>query len=178
MSRGTTDDHYIEWLYSHVGAVSNKNPSRTWWKLFRQLYSIEFVWLIANDDNRVADGLELRDDFIEEYGPVPEEWRNMGCSFLEMLIALARRVSYQTDVAPDECFWIMLDNIGLRRLNDKVFTRAMAVKVTEIVETVIYRTYNPNGHGGLFPQRSATNDQRRVELWYQMSEWVIDNYFD
>jgi len=57
------DDLYLTWLYSQIGSIKLKQPSRTYWSLFRQLYTKEFVWIIPNDDNRIEDGRDLRFKF-------------------------------------------------------------------------------------------------------------------
>ena len=90
---GTLDDQYLTWLYSQTGSVRLRNKARTHWSLLRQLYSKEFVWLVPNDDNRVEDGRDLRYEFLHETGHTraSREWLAMGCSFLEMLVALSRR---------------------------------------------------------------------------------------
>ena len=33
-----------------------------------------------------------------------------------------------------------------------------------------------NGTGGLFPLKRPRVNQRRVEVWYQMSEYLMENY--
>ena len=79
------DDAYLGWLYSQVASVHLKNPSRTYWSLFRCLYTTEFVWFVPNDDNRVEDGRALRYQFIEETGTeVDPEWLHLGCSMIDL----------------------------------------------------------------------------------------------
>lgn len=175
---GTTDDRYLEWLYGLVAAVRNRNPARSYWKLLKQLYTTEFVWLVSNDDNRVEDGKELRFEFVAEQGSdgVDTDWMNLGCSMLEMLVALARRASFETTLSADEWFWILLRNIGLDRYSDTVYTSANKAEITDVLERVIYRTYNHTGRGGLFPLKYTTHDQRKVELWYQLSEYLMEEY--
>jgi hypothetical protein len=65
---GTLDDLYLIWLYEQVGDVKVRSRNRTYWDLFRQLYSIEFIWFIPNDDNRAEDGEDLREQFLEDRG--------------------------------------------------------------------------------------------------------------
>lgn len=169
------DDLYITWLYKQIGSVKLRNSSRTYWTLARQLYRKEFVWFIANDDNRLEDGRELRHEFAddEHIEDIDPEWLDLGCSMLEMLIGLSRRLSFQTDGESRVWFWQLIDTLGLLDCNDRSdfsFTR-----VDEILNTVIWRTYNPDGHGGLFPLHNATKDQREVEIWYQMCAYLIEH---
>jgi len=174
------EDRYIEWLYGHFGAVRNRNPARGYWELSVVLHSKEFVWLIANDDNRVEDGKSLRDDFIREQGSdgVSEEWMTLGCSMLEMLVALAIRASDQTEVEQEMWFGTFLENLGLIEYTDEAFHDSkwyVGPDIEEIIERFIYRNYKRNGAGGLFPLKKPGKDQRKVELWYQMSAYIIEN---
>lgn len=174
---GTTDDRYFEWLYSQIGATRNRNPARSYWSLARKLYTVEYVWLIPNDDNRVADGIELRHEFISEQGidEVEKEWLELGCSVLEMFIALARRAAFESDRSPVEWFGIFLRNLGLDKLSDANWKLRSDNQVDYILEPFIYRNYAPDGTGGLFPLKGIAQDQREVELWYQLATYLIEN---
>lgn len=174
MAAGTLDDQYLSWLYSQVAEVKTRRSSKTYWKLFRQLYSTEFAWIIANDDNRAEDGRELRCEWAAETGIQPDRnWLTLGCSFLELLIGLARRLSFEAEGDPSTWFWHLLDNLELLGFNDR--SRYSAEEVEDKVSAVIWRTYDRNGRGGLFPLKRSRRDQRRVELWYQLSEYLLQD---
>jgi hypothetical protein len=172
------DERYLEWLYSQIGSVKLRTKSRTFWNLARQLYSKEFIWFIPNDDNRVEDGRELRQEFFDtqQIEDVDHDWRELGCSMLEMLVGLSRRLSFEAEVEgePRVWFWRLLDNLALSDCNDKV--QYSHKQVDEILDAVIWRTYTSSGRGGLFPLRKAKRDQRKVELWYQMSAYLQELY--
>lgn len=169
------DDIYLPWLYLQVGgrAVDTKDRSRTHWKLLRQLYNTEFVWLIPNDDNRAEDGKLLRQRFIEDnkFIEVDPDWLDLGCSFLEMLVGLAQRLSFEADGTHRVWFWRLIENIGLTDCTDS--RRWSPKEVEDKVNAVIWRTYSYDGHGGLFPLKAASRDQREVEIWYQMSSYLL-----
>ena len=172
------DEEYFIWLYSQIGNVSSKNPARTHWKLAKQLYTKEFIWLVPNDDNRKHDGIYMRHEFLEsQHLPDTEDppWMEMGCSMLEMLIALSRRLGFQTDDDPRAWFWELIENLGIGMAwsADKRYTEAKAQFVDDAIDRVIWRTYEPSGQGGLFPLPEATEDQRGVELWYQLGAYLI-----
>ena len=169
------DELYLTWLYNQVGSVKAKRSSRTYWSLLRQLYTKEFVWFVPNDDNRAEDGKELRYEFINDEGleDVDPEWVTLGCSMLELLIGLSRRLTFETDREPQYWFWEMLKNIGLESYNDKVHPYPHK-EIDAILERVIWRTYDRDGHGGLFPLKRATKDQRKIELWYQLSAYLLE----
>lgn len=171
------DDRYFEWLYSQVDAVRNRHPAREFWNLARKLHSTEFVWLVPNDDNRVEDGKDLRPKFISEQGVdgVDPTWMDLGCSVLEMLVALAQRAEFQTEDSPAEWFGIFLRNLGFEKYNDERWTKVIESRVGRRLEDLVYRNYKANGEGGLFPLKSPVEDQTKRELWYQLSEYIIEN---
>lgn len=170
------DELYLIWLHEQVGDVKVRSRTRTYWDLFLQLYKIEFVWFVPNDDNRAEDGVYLREQFMEEREmdifDVDPDWLGLGCSFLEMMIALARRLSFEAEGEPSLWFWHLIENLGLENCTDR--SKYDQGKAEEIVNTVIWRTYDYDGRGGLFPLRHARSDQRETEIWYQMNEYLIE----
>lgn len=172
------DEQYFMWLYQKVASVRLKNPALTYWSLLRQLHKKEFVWLIANDDNRVEDGKDLRIAFLDEVREsATSEWLSMGCSMLEMLIALSARLAYESedDKETDDWFWELMRNIGLHEYADLYFKNVFTLElVNEALDRVIKRQYDETGYGGLFPLTFPRSDQRKVELWYQMSSYLLE----
>lgn len=175
------DELYLEWLYRQVASLRLKNPTRTYWRLLRQLYTKEFVWLIPNDDNRVEDGRDLRYEFLDEIDEVARheadpDWLSLGCSMLEMMIGLARCLAFEADGEARDWFWHMMENVDLRRFNDAYYKggEAETEVINEVLDTIIWRTYHRDGHGGLFPLRDAAEDQREVELWYQLNAYLLE----
>lgn len=173
------DDLYLTWLYSQVCSVRLKNPRRTYWSLMRQLFTKEFVWIIPNDDNRVEDGRDLRHEFIEEreIDDVDPDWMGLGCSFLEMLIGLSRRLTFEAEGEPREWFFELLENLDLAKYNDENYDTSPSKArrdIDECLDMVIWRTYDPDGRWGLFPLNHATQDQRDVEIWYQLSAYLLE----
>ena len=104
---------------------------------------------------------------------------NAPCSFLELLIGLAHRIDFQiADASIDVdnrrmIFWRLISNLELDRLDDKHFDPH---KVEEVVKRVNDRSYRADGHGGIFPLKYPSKDQREVEIWYQMHEWIGENF--
>lgn len=165
---------YFNWLYNKVARVAVPTPSLTYFKLFRELHNTEFVWLVSGDDNRAEDGIQLRTEFFHEsYIRDDSDWSNIGCSVLEMLIAFSRRASFEyDDWSPRDWFWVFLENLGLADLND---ARSFALKrVRDILDRLIWRTYDPNGYGGMFTIINTHNDQRKEEIWSQFCEYLFD----
>jgi hypothetical protein len=168
------DELYFVWLYRQVASVEETNPSKTYWELLHKLFTKEFVWLIPNDDNRLEDGRDLRIEFINEQGirDVDETWLRLGCSMLELFVGLSRRLSFEADGEPQTWFWHLIENLGLEEYNDN--WRLSEQHIEKVLDQVIWRTYKRNGHGGLFPLKRARRDQRDIELWYQLSAYVLE----
>ena len=166
---GTLDDQYLPWLYGQVSEVKTRRSSRTYWDLLKKLYSTEFAWFVPNDDNRAEDGRELRLEWATECGISSDsEWFSLGCSFLELLIGLSRRLCFEGEGEVSAWFWHLINNLGLTGFHDR--SQFDGSEVDDITSAVIWRTYDENGNGGLFPLRQASHDQRKVEIWYQLSE--------
>lgn len=146
--------------------------------LFNKLLDIPFVYFVGNDDNRAVDGLNLRFEYEEEYGKV-HELDEDECSLLEMFIALARRCD--VDMMYDEdygnrvphWFWLMMDNIGLSDFDNFNYDEDL---IEKLCDKFNYRKYTKEGkNGGAFPISRPKEDLRDVELWFQMSWYMIKN---
>lgn len=150
---------YFEWLWNQV---KRGYPHQR--DLALKLFTTEFTWFVPNDDNRLEDGRELRLEFVHAQGidDADENWlHHMGCSVFEMMLGLARRLAFLEEGKLRAWFWILVDNLG---------------PVTdESLESLVQRTYESNGVGGLFPLKHPKYDQRKVEIWYQANAWLIEN---
>lgn len=171
----TLDELYFTWLYGQVSSVKLKNTTKSHWSLLRQLYTKEFVWTVPNDDNRVEDGVNLRYEFLhdEHIGPENSDWLELGCSFFEMMVGLSRRLAFETEKNPRWWFWQLMRNLDLDRYNDRTNEPE---EIDEVLNRVIWRNYNPNGYGGLFPLQNPHDDQRTIEIWYQASAYLAELY--
>lgn len=167
------DESYFQWLCDQVGALEAKDPSRTYWRLLKLLFTKEFVWVVANDGNRIEDGKELRYEFVDQSGlnDVDQHWMQLGCSMLELMIGLSRRLAFEAEGEPRDWFWTLAWNAGLVSHNDSHCNDRM---VGDILDRIIWRTYHSNGRGGFFPLQRPPHDQRKVELWYQLNAYIIE----
>ena len=165
------EEMYFNWLCAKV--LSQDPHVRNYYGLMETLYRTEFVWSIPGDRNRAEDGCELRTYFLNESGmDTDEAWFNMPCSVLEVLIAFAQRASFQTDQPVHDWFMTFMINLGLddyRRVTDRDYQ-----DIHDKLERFMYRTFEPNGDGGLLPIRNATRDQRRIELWFQLCDYMAE----
>ena len=172
-------NRYLKFLCDKVyGRRDKRNFSR----LLESLYRFEFYSLVPNDDNRGRDGEHLREEFLDKLqfeGPQGSSFVPEGpCTVLEMLVGLAKRLEFdllggEYEKNLGECFWILIENLGLEEATDDNFDENMVEKRVKIL---LERRYSRKGEGGLFPLRVTLLDQRKIEIWYQMSEWVIQNY--
>lgn len=164
---------YFSWLCAKVIRVEVPTPSLTYWNLFRRLFDTEFVWLLPGDDNRCEDGLELREEFFLESGIRDGgELSGLGCSVFEMLVAFSRKAEFNAGETPAFWFWKFLENLGLREETDA------SENPPEVIEYILFnfvwRNYDEFGNGGLFPMENPPDDQRKVEIWYQFCEYLVD----
>lgn len=168
------DERYFVWLYSQVADPDLTHPSLTYWKLLRVLFTKEFTWSIPKDENRSEDGKELRIEFAQDLrlDEVDDDWMDLGCSMLELLVGLAKRLYWETDGKVHYWFWRLMENLGLHQYSDN--KRLPKKRIEAVLDCIILRTYKPNGEGGLFPLRHAEMDQRQAELWYQLSAYVLE----
>ena len=176
ISEEPLDHRYFYWLYQQVAALTNPNPARGYFKLLEQLHRKEFTWFVENDHNRMEDGLLLRNEFLRETRTEgDQDWMELECSMLEMLVALSRRVAFETNGEPIEWFWRMLTNLELVSYTDDIYHEKHNEAIDDILQMVADRTYTEHGVGGLFPLLNADQDQRNVEIWYQMSLYLLEH---
>ena len=160
--------NYFNWLCETVGCKTKPG----WNKVLELLHNEDFVSLVPNDDNRVADGIELRDYYFDHdglsvmVGP---------CSLLEMIVGLAIRIADilfdpMWEEAPNihHAFWEMINNLGL-------YPGSSENK--KIVDNLVNRNYEEDGRGGLFPLNLPVEDQRKLEIWYQMMSYLGERYY-
>lgn len=178
----TTSSHpfsgdYLRWLGSQIRGETD----RTYDGLLELMNGTEFSWLVANDDNRIGDGLDLRVDFCRQYGiPMGRVGEFLSqpdadppCSFLEVLIALSRRLEFNAGGIADQWAWQLMSNLQLHKLSDPLGARKTQ-KAQDIMQSCIKRTYSPDGQGGFFPLTWPDEDQTQVEIWYQMAEYIYE----
>lgn len=163
------EDEYFNWLSAKV-LQTNGNMHL---ELLRILHATQFVWIISGDRNRAEDGIELRIDFLRETHFKNEDvWYRQPCSVLEMLIGFSSRATFQTDIPERDWFWTFMTNLNLEQF--RRVSKSDKPIIEDILNTFIWRTYDPSGHGGMFPMRWPKHDQREVEVWYQFCAFLED----
>lgn len=163
---------YLGWLTNQI----EPNRQRNFNELFRIMHTKEFVYVMANDDSRMQDAHDVRSDYFREFQIKPYVTTDLlgPISVLEILIALSRRMSFMTSEDPGGWAWVLLQNLELDRYSGRI-SRRWAEEIDDILERLIWRQFAPDGLGSFFPLAWPEEDQRSVELWYQMATYLAEN---
>lgn len=167
---------YFKWLMDKIEYW--KDSHRYYDNLMEYLFFSPFVCSISNDENRKEDGLQLRDDFVFESGKNLEN--ELDCSILEVLVALSIRCDRNVIGDPEiikesKLFWIMLDNLGLTVYDDDRFDVDI---VKNIVDNWMFRRFETDGFGSVFPLKYPGRNQKTLEIWFQMQDYLAENFDD
>jgi hypothetical protein len=132
----------------------------------------------GSDEDRYRDGIGLRYIYAQASGDyVILDW-DVGCTVLEMLVALAQRLDSDIMGQPDidetyYWFWLFIDNLHLRKFTDDRFDE---YQVRYIIEDWLNNRITFNGDGGLFPLKCPVRNQSSLPVWQQMSDYLKENY--
>lgn len=181
-------EDYFRWLADLVEGIT-EHPSTSYRGLLYVLFEKEFYHTVPNDDNRSSDGITLRQEYISLMGFDKDDRKEERlalsgpCRFLEMLIALSRRCEDDVMYDPKKgdqtrnWFFLMIQNLGLDIYYDANFDCTSQANISKVIDIVIDRQYSENGDGGLFPLKNPKQDQRKVEIWFQLVAWLNENCF-
>jgi hypothetical protein len=159
-------DYYI-WLRDLVGDRGEYK------RLIKTLDTTAFAWFLTSDENRSAGGINLRGEYAYETSTDDEDSRIGPCTVLEMLISVARHMEDQIGNSAEECFWMLIHNLTLDRFTDDNYN---SCEVEAILKTWLYRNYNRDGTGSIFPLKHYRGDCRNLDIWSQMNAWIAENY--
>jgi len=157
--------NYFDWLHSQVVFTNNKYEKI----LLNHLYETKMLVVLDRDNNRCEEGKALRNEYFLETNNNVDY--NKDANVLEVLIALARRCDDMSENIRGVEYWfrLFMITLGLDGIPDCEY-------ITESLEMFMKRTYNSDGRGGLFPLKNPKNDQKKVELWYQMAQFINENF--
>lgn len=161
---------YFQYL---CGRVRVPADAGTYNGLFNSLFITEFTWIVGNDENRIADGRDIRHEWLLDKG-YRHDTMSWPVSFLEVLIGLSHRIAFLVDGEPIDWAWQLLINLRLGGFHDPLSGKEL-LKILTILEKVIWRGYSADGHGGFFPLTRPQHDQRQVEIWEQMTTYINEN---
>lgn len=191
MKLSEVKNDYFEWLCDNIGVSiydNEKDMENTYIFLVSKLHSIDFYYLVKNDDNRAEDGYKLREEYCDELANYNFIRSNLflsylqgPCSVFEMMVALSIRIAedviFDDEYDASYWFWKMIENLDLEEYTDEDYYELNGDYFVErAVENFLGRKYSEDGKGGLFPLHNPDGDQRDVEIWYQMSAYLLENY--
>lgn len=182
-------ERYFDWLYdqtqlpgsrSEVILADGSRPLQSYKILCDHMHRISFHATVAYDDNRAADGKSLRLDFLRELRGKPtdddlNDFLYPAPTILEVLVGLTHRCVNWAGRAQGFWFWLFMQNLGLHTYTDDVYNFRDTQYIDRKLMKFNNRRYNANGKGGLFPLKLPDNDQRQVELWYQLAAYLTEN---
>lgn len=168
-------DRYFEWLKNEVKGTYYD-------ELLLKLYSLPFA--VPEDDmnhSRMMDGLKLRDIYERECHN-RHTAPNMPCTFLEMLVALAKRlddaVMYEAKFGDRsvDWFWMFIENMGMSDATNEHWNIHWDRYVYNRYCKIMKRLYAPTGKGGMFVITDRPDqDMREYDIWHQMMWWCSEN---
>ena len=190
-----TLNRYYEWLVdqSQLDQDGEGGYSRLCEALFRTTFEsksvfadanrVEEAWQLRNEwADSVADSEDVREELFSEF----ERTNGYGwyCSYLELLIVMARKIAYETLGGPYEASigkWMreMMANCGMDEMTDGYFKKYGGEaydKLEGVTRRITMRAYSWDGDGGIFPLMYPLRDQRRIELLDQMNDYLAENY--
>lgn len=181
-----TQQDYFVWLCEKIKVDKQGETGRnSYWLLVRDLSKIHFRWTVHNDDNREADGRAIRERYMEAADLAIDGFTIPEVSVLEVLYALAIRIDFdmaELDNSDNSVrwFWMLIKNLELDTYTDLHYAEHQhsSRHVYTIVNKWLDRHFDKHGRGGLFPLKHPKKDQRRVEIWYQKSAYLMENFFD
>ena len=123
------------------------------------MYTTEVAYPETHPDfNRCEDGKYLR------YSLVPlelrdDEWMGLGCSLLELLLALAIRCEFQDETPRGEWFMYFIKNLGLTYSDRFLTSSFVRNEVSLRIQAVLDKEISP-----------FTRTEPQDPLWDQMAE--------
>lgn len=180
---------YLNYLLRLINADNYREKSYT--KLCSLLYKIPFKPILTLDNNRSYDVQSLiRETFIQSQS----EWYrlendelimlpNLPISFLELIISLAMRIDMDFMREVNEVdnsrvyFWIIIKNLGFLVYDDEHWGEDSIISIVNRLNIVQDRKYDFDGNGGLFPLKNAKEDQRNVQIWNQLCQFVNEKFY-
>lgn len=164
---------YFEWL---TYQIKDNRPRRgNYGKLLSYLHNLQYSYSLPFDENRAADGENLRWYYEDDGGdPGILRW-DAGCTVLEMLIGLSWQMASimentDIDYGISYWFWMMIRNLDLIKMSNSKFNEQY---VYDKIDIFINREYGPNGEGNIIFIKDCEEDLRDVEIWTQMC-WYLD----
>ena len=159
-------ERYFHWLLKFIGnGYCRKNG---YFELLRYLFNTNYRWFISMDENRAADGVDLRHRFTVECNEDQEDsyiYLSGPASVLEVLIALSIKMEYIARGSIDlsksgQWFWGMIKCLSILDCYDGNFDEG---KVNYFLEGWM----DPESEIAIFPDGKG-------ELWTQAMNFISE----
>lgn len=170
---------YFDWMASL--AIPDTRKRKLYSKLLQHLHNSVFYFTLPLDENRYADGLDLRYRFGWEHGysndVIGRTIDTRETTMLEMMVALAlrgeERIMSDNEFGNRMSNWFMemIESLKLKHMTDLYFNPHW---VDSRIDDLLNHDYAPDGEGGLFTVKNPRQDMRTVDIWYQMC-WYMDS---
>lgn len=185
----TLSELYLKWLLRLINADSYKEKSYI--KLCSLLNKVPFKPVIKLDENRLSDVQSLlRETYIQSQSDWYRinadeetiEFSKWPVSFLELIISLAMRIDLDFMREINEVdntriyFWILVRNLGFLEYDDEHWGEDAIISIVNRLNIVQDRKYDFDGKGGLFPLENSEVDQRNVQIWNQLCQFVSQKF--
>lgn len=164
-------DDYLNWLLEQVGVLHGEYENYS--LLMQYLYSREYEYLLVMDSNRASGGLSLRSLYADYAGVYKEDVKDGPCTVLEVLVSLAMYMNEYASIEVKDCFWEMIENLGLMEYDDSAYDEGA---VGHVIDIWLYRQFDEHGNGSPFPTDGDDVDARSMELWNQMHRYLVSKY--
>lgn len=174
---------YFAYLCEIV-CVDGRYTDESYWILAEELWNTDYRWSLWQDENRSKSVSVLRKRYLNAggtdiYDGIP--------SVLEVLVMLSDAMHDLMDELDGEdrrpmYFWEMIDNLGLIRYTDALFRENFDRKsgyleqIRKKIDIWMDRRFGYDGRRSPFPLKNARENQRTVDLWYQMQAYLVENY--
>lgn len=178
-------EEYYRWL---INQVKRPNETVNTWILLRKMHEKIFTWYILNDENRAEDGKNLRRIFCDNENYNILMFDDMKITVLEVLIGISSRMaSMMMDLNRQNIegtipfwFWHLVKNLTLDKYLDPNYCDSSLFlhKIDVILDRWMNRTYQNDGtYGNIFPMPGTKKNQKDTEIWYQMSQYLVEEYY-
>lgn len=184
---------YVDWLESFtVDETVDDSRRPLYSKLLNCLWHIPFEPSIGNDDDRAANGIELRKRYydiltretgvrVNSYATKELEKIFGSCRVLEMLVGLSMQMyDLMQDLgmynSVSRWFWEIMSCVGFDAMDDSYWRDGRDdMIVEEVVGHIMHRDgtrSRPDWPGGWF----GLDGWQNMEIWYQMHAY-LSGYF-
>ncbi len=146
-----------------------------YFEIARILFETPFRAVLIFDQNRSLEAFSMREWL---FGSVGKDYKGpVNC--LEILWSVALKMSDLSVgndgyLDPREGFWEIFSNLGLDKF-EEIRSISEGREASFLINRWLDRGFDRRGNGGLFPLKKPRKDQRKVEIWYQMQEYLEEN---